>query len=324
MKIFSTYIGAFLTAVALVVSCKTPESERTPSILQLDPPTAVLSPFSQSLSFSLQCDLHWTASLEDESWGEIIIQSSREGIGGNLLFKSGMNVAEEARTNVLIIKAGKSELRREIVQEGLGTFFSPKAPEITGLDPVTVSFTAPLPWEARISEGDGWLSLSAASGPKGNASVSFSAASANFEETPRTGKALFTFGTMELPLTISQLPSEKDPILRVTEPGLYGIGGRNFVLAAEGWNQSSLLTEADGALRWRLLHQGRLAAITLTGPRADTQPGQTVTCSVKVTERGVPVLMESLPATLLYEKEGTWWYKVNDRTYFVIKKEVAP
>lgn len=323
MKNLFTYAGAILAAAALVFSCKTPESEMTPSVLQLDPPTATLSPFTQSLSFTLQCDLHWSASLEDDSWGQILTQSSREGVGASLLFKCSVNTAREARSNVLVIKAGKSELRREITQEGLGSFFEPQAPEITGAESVTVRFNAPFPWTASVTEGEQWLSISATSGTKGESSLVCSAGTVNYDEAPRTGTVSVRTGSVELSFAVTQAPSEKDPVLLVTRPGLYGIRGNDYVFGAEGWNQASFLTEADGSLRWRLLHAGNLSAVTLTGMRAEESAGETLTLRVKVVGKGSPSLMENYAATLLYEKDGDRWYKVNDETYFVIKKEVT-
>lgn len=231
MKFFSTYVKTAVLTVLLVVSCKTPEREMTPSVLKLTPETTTLSPFTESLSLSLQCDLRWSAALEDESWGEIVIQSSREGVGGTILFKCGVNRDKAPRANTLVIKAGKSELRQEIVQEGFP-----------------------------------------------------------MEDTP----------------------------------GFYGMGGKDYLLGTGGWNQASFLTKADGSARWRLLHAGELSAITLTGIRADAATGQSLALHVNFNRRGVPGQIEDYQATLKYVEDGTWWYSVNEGTYFVVKKEVTP
>ncbi|MBR4775441.1 MAG: BACON domain-containing protein [Bacteroidales bacterium] len=323
MKKLFTYAGAFLMAAALVFSCKTPESEMVPSVLKLTPETAQLSPFQKSIDFSLQCDLKWTATLEDTSWGELIVQNRREGIGGALLFKTDTNLGEEDRTNVLIIKAGKSEIRREITQKGLGNFFSPRAAELSGLEPVTISFTAPLPWKASLPEGSEWLSLSATSGAKGEASVDVSAKNLHYEDEARTGSVIFTFGTSQVTLAVSQVPSEKDPVMMVTTPGLYGIGGHSYTFGADGWNHASFITEADGSVRWRLVNAGTLSVLTLTGPKADAQQGENLILHVSLNEKGTRSLIENYSATMLYEKDGVLWYKVNEDTYFIIRKEAA-
>lgn len=319
MKKLFTYASVFLVAAATVFSCKEPD----PSVLVLSPETARLSPFQKSISFSLQCDQKWTATLEDTSWGELIIQSRHEGIGGAILFKTDANQGEEARTNILVIKAGKSELRREIIQEGLGNFFNPGKAELIGLEPVTVSFNAPLPWKASIPEGSEWISLSATSGAKGEASVNISANDLHYENEARTGSIIFTFGSSPVTLTVSQAPSEKDPILLVTTPGLYGIGGHSYSFGADGWNHASFITEADGSVRWRLVNAGTLSALTLTGPKAEVAQGETLTLHVSLNEKGTRTLIENYSATMLYEKNGTWWYKVSEDTYFIIKKEAA-
>lgn len=323
MKKLFTYAGAFLFASALVFSCKTPESEMVPSVMKLTPETAHLSPFQKSIEFALQCDLKWSATLEDTSWGEIIVQSRREGIGGALLFKTDANMGEEDRTNVLIIKAGKSEIRREIVQEGLGSFFTPRAVELGGLEPVTVTFTAPLPWEAQLTEGSEWIVLSATSGAKGEASVSVSAKTINYNDDARTGSVIFSFGTTQVTLAVSQNPSEKDPVMLITTPGLYGIGGRNYTFGADGWNHASFITEPDGSIRWRLINAETLSVLTLTGPKANASQGEDILLHVSLNEKGTRTLIDNYSATMLDEQNGTWWYKVDEETYFVIKKEAA-
>lgn len=237
MKKLFTFAGTFLAVAASVFSCKIPESEREPARLLLEPEGAVqLSPFETSFTFSVSCDLHWSASLEDESWGELVIQDKKEGIGGTVLFNASDNLGEDNRTNVLVIKAGKGEIRRTITQEGIG---------------------------------------------------------------PDAG------------------------ILRITTPGLYGIGGNSYTFGADGWNHSSFITEADGSIRWRLVNAGTLSVLTLTGPKADAARGENLTLHVNLNEKGTRTLIENYSATLLNEKDGTWWYKVSKDTYFIIKKEVA-
>ena len=236
MKKLFTYAGGFLLAAALAFSCKTPESEMVPSVLELTPESAQLSPFQESIDFSLKCNLKWTATLEDTSWGELIVQSRSEGIGGSLLFKTDFNLSDGDRTNVLVIKAGKGELRREIVQEGIGADAG---------------------------------------------------------------------------------------ILRIATPGLYGIGGNNYTFGNDGWNHSSFITEADGSIRWRLVNAATLSVLTLTGPKADAERGEELTLHVSLNEKGTRTLVENYSASMLYEKDGTWWYKISEDTYFIIKKEAA-
>lgn len=118
-------------------------------------------------------------------------------------------------------------------------------------------------------------------------------------------------------------PPAPDPIVSVTAPGLYGVDGNNYVLGEGGWNQASFRTGVDGSIRWRLLHAGNLSAITLTGLKADAVAGNTFTLHINLSTKGVPSLTVTCQATLLEEKNGTWWYKVSDNTYFIVKKEAA-
>ena len=112
-------------------------------------------------------------------------------------------------------------------------------------------------------------------------------------------------------------------ILRITTPGLYGVGGLNYRFGTDGWNQCSFLTAADGSIRWRLINAATLSVLTLTGPKADTAQGEELTLHVALDEKGTHTFIENYNARLLYEKDGTWWYKVDEETYFILKKEAV-
>lgn len=118
-------------------------------------------------------------------------------------------------------------------------------------------------------------------------------------------------------------PPAPDPIVNVTPPGLYGIGGKDYPLGTDGWNQSSFLTAADGTVCWRLLNAGSLSALTLTGAKADARVGDKLTLQLTLIEQGKPAWMQNCQASLISVADDCWWYKVSDKTYFVLKKEAS-
>ena len=106
-------LTGFLMALALTVfaaSCLKPESERMPEVLQISAKnTDKLNPFQAQISVTVKCDLNWKAELKDSTWGSIRVQSLQKGKGGEFVVLLKDNLAEEDRSNTIIVKAGKGD-----------------------------------------------------------------------------------------------------------------------------------------------------------------------------------------------------------------------
>ncbi|MBR5064508.1 MAG: BACON domain-containing protein, partial [Bacteroidales bacterium] len=137
----------------------------------------------------------------------------------------------------------------------------------------------------------------------------------NEDPEARTGTISFTSsGHPDASLTVTVSQGGKDPILKNTKPGLYGLDGMNYVLGADGWNQNSRKKEADGSLRFRLLNAQSLSVATLSGIREEAS------CNLHalLQSRDKTLLDNDYPASLIYTKDGLGWFKVNDQTFFII------
>lgn len=132
----------------------------------------------------------------------------------------------------------------------------------------------------------------------------------------RTGTISFTSsGHPDASLTVSVSQGGKDPVLNYTQPGLYGVNDVNYVLGADGWNQSSRKRETDGSLRFRLLNAQSLSAISLSGIREEAL------CKLHafLQARDKTLLDKDYTANLIYTKDGLGWFKVSDQTFFIVQ-----
>lgn len=197
------WLGAALLAF-LAFSCEFPESERMPEVMEMTILDTNPTALTTSLLVQVKCDLHWTVELEDSSWGSVEVTQITEGSGGTCTVSLGVNKAEEARENALILKAGKGELRKTFSQQGLSTFFSPRKVQLTGTQEVSVSFAAPSAWTASTEED--WVELGTTSGEKGVALLKVKAGDANENVGAREGKVTVAIGgnSFDIPVTQGQ------------------------------------------------------------------------------------------------------------------------
>lgn len=212
MKELRTYrkistLVAVLVALGMV-SCQVPESERTPEVLEMSPSSANPSALQSAVSVTVRCDLHWTAELLDSSWGSVKVTQVTEGSGGTFSFEMGVNTSEESRENTLIVKAGKGEIRKTIIQGGLGTCFNPRSLQLSGTKEASVSFPSPSAWTAEVAEGVDWLEVKTPSGAEGQAKLTVAAKDANENVGSRTGAVRITVGGNRFDIPVVQAQTD--------------------------------------------------------------------------------------------------------------------
>lgn len=195
---------AFGLAALLAAGCQLPESEREPGVFVLHPSTLTPDALQGSITVDIECDFHWTAELQDKSWGNIETVSVKNGEGGSFLVKTGVNTAEESRENTVIVKAGKSEKTLVIKQGGIGTFFTPRSLTLSGTQEASVLFNAPSSWTAQITEGQDWLVLKTPSGQKGSSLATLAGKDANENVGSRSGKLRITLEGHSFDIAVTQ------------------------------------------------------------------------------------------------------------------------
>lgn len=139
---------------------------------------------------------------------------------------------------------------------------------------------------------------------------------ANESPEARTGTISFSSnGHPDASLTVTVTQGGKDPILNYSQPGVYGLDGKNYVLGTNEWNQSSRKKESDGSLRYRLLHAQTLSVLTLSGIREEAS------CNVHLLlqRKDQTQLEKDYISSLIYTKDGLGWFKVSDQTFFIVQ-----
>lgn len=189
-------------AACLAFSCLLPESQRMPEVLELTLSDDNPSALATSIDVNVKCDLHWTLELEDSSWGSVTTTLVSEGSGGTCTVNLGVNKADDARENTLILKAGKGELRKTITQQGMADFFNPEQVILAGVQETALSFPAPSAWTAAAQED--WIVLSTTSGEKGWARLNVSARDLNKNLGDREGKITFTIDGNDYDVPVAQ------------------------------------------------------------------------------------------------------------------------
>lgn len=203
-------LAAFLVALG-VAACQAPESERVPDVFEIAPSTTSPTALQSSIIVQVRCDLHWTVELLDSSWGSVKVDHVIEGGGGTFIFDMGVNTSEDRRENTVILKAGKSELRRTITQGGVATAFSPRALELSRMKERSIAFIAPTAWTAKVTDGADWLEVKTPSGAEGNAEVMVVAKDPNENVGPRTGVVRIGVAGHEFDIPVTQ--NQTDVIL---------------------------------------------------------------------------------------------------------------
>ena len=138
-------------------------------------------------------------------------------------------------------------------------------------------------------------------------------------EQVRTAKVSFKAEGLS-PITITVSQKGLDNLLRIDIPGLYGLSGSSYLLGANGWNQSSRVTGADGSFEYRMLNAGELKVLRVTGIDKNAAVGASVTLHVLIKEKSTEILSKDFNATVLRNTDDMIWLKNSETTYFIIQK----
>lgn len=123
----------------------------------------------------------------------------------------------------------------------------------------------------------------------------------------------------ETGITIQVSQHGVDPILLVSEPGLYGLDGFNYQKGAEGWNQSASRISADGSFRYRLFNASTLSVFTLEGVRLDSPRDSECMLYLQRQDKGQVTQSLGFLVTVLEIRDGMLWLKASDETYFILQ-----
>lgn len=111
---------------------------------------------------------------------------------------------------------------------------------------------------------------------------------------------------------------EEDPVLKIKEPGAYGVPGGDIVLQG-GW-QSAVLHYARSRQNIRLVqpHQARVAS--LSGLPRPLRAGMKVDALYRESEQGLTRVCIPYQLEVLRVSGDTVWLKESEETFFVLEQ----
>ncbi|MDE5612379.1 MAG: hypothetical protein K2I90_10230, partial [Odoribacter sp.] len=198
--------------------------------LILDKDSCTLSAWEQELTVELRTNVDYEIVIPDTVSDWVSYQpESRALRTDKLQLLIGENEQPEERRAVVIVKDKNSELadtlhiRQQVKEEESDQGFSGTSYtlEYQANSTNTIWFTVSVSWKATISyegEENGWLSLSATSGAKGNPYITISSTSKNEAITPRKAYIDITYGSKTQRLTVTQLANGEIDITDKFDP----------------------------------------------------------------------------------------------------------
>lgn len=121
-------------------------------------------------------------------------------------------------------------------------------------------------------------------------------------------------------VTVTVVQEGKHPFLFITAPGCYDIDGKNYTLGLNGWNLSSRVQLADGAVEYRLLNRANLTILCVRGYDPAAEEGSTAHVSLTGWQKANKFLMKEYDVTVLGSDEEKIWLKGDGNTGFIIQK----
>jgi hypothetical protein len=140
----------------------------------------------------------------------------------------------------------------------------------------------------------------------------------NLTASVRNASITFRGGDASYTVKVSQ--GAMDPFLNVTTPGFYGIGGMDYVLGSNGWNQAGRRALASGGLDLRLMNRSTLSVISVAGARTDAKVSSQAILTVVMKTGNRETLRTSFNTTVLWEDDNLLWFKAEPSTCFIVKK----
>ena len=226
----------------LLASCdKKEEQQKEPTLLQISG-NGTCSAVEKTLTFTVQCDFKWTATLEDADWAKIDKQTATAD-GGSVAVRFTANHEAGNRSGVLVVTSGSKSIRKTFTQNGLDQFFSPKEIHLAGMAKATLTFDSPSAWTASVAEGADWIDLQTTRGDAGAAQVSIAAKDPNENVGDRSGSLTITIDGENYPVPVVQ--SQKDIILADNTQVAFDYKGGDFLVLTQSNVSYSITCSAD-------------------------------------------------------------------------------
>ncbi|MBR1570474.1 MAG: BACON domain-containing protein [Bacteroidales bacterium] len=170
-------------------------------------------------------------------------------------------------------------------------------------------------WTCQFKGSVSWIRISDRQKLNSSSWQVILSASANTGDAAREAVLLFTSGSLNREVTLSQKP--EDPVLRVSVPGFYGLESGD-VAYERGKVQMSRLTGGTSH-QFSLLFPADVRVVSLTVPSA-LEEGKEVSAGYRVVEKDRTLENREFTVTVLRIRDSFVWLKGDGGKYFVIKK----
>ena len=142
-------------------------------------------------------------------------------------------------------------------------------------------------------------------------------AEANPDYEARTGHIVFTWNDVTETVTVTQKP--RDPILAIETPGIYGIGGKDYVYSKRLCQRSTSVNNS-GYRTYRLLFPYEESVAEVGEVPIVLNAGEGFKLKVNVYRAGQVLYMNRLNVFVTGVSDNYIWLRHDDSTYFILRK----
>ena len=296
--------------------------ERTIVVTQKQKDALLLSSTRQDVGkdgglvvIEVKANIAYSSSVDPsaESW---IMQIPTKGLTTSTIsFQVAANEEVEKREGAITISSSLGQETVKVYQEGAAPTLIVSGNQVE-MDPSGGTFQVEVRSNVDVSVGIpqdcDWVSEVTTKAMSTNTFVFEVENNGTF--LPREAQLIFSNSQYKLKeaLTVSQ-----DGI---SQPGMYGIYGKDYVFSADGWNQFSRKKSADGQLTYFLRNAASLSVVAVSGIPNEAKAGARANLTLRLMEKGSVKRQFSFPAVLEYQTEDLLWYRVGEETCFVLTK----
>ena len=143
---------------------------------------------------------------------------------------------------------------------------------------------------------------------------------ADANETPEDRTATITVSGGGISSKVQVVQMGRDPILTVTEPGAYGVGGEDYAYSEGAFPQLSRMYGPDGSFLTRLINPESGVMVQLSGFTLPSAKGDAVMVLLEIRRNGLLTFHREWDARVIYENGDRMWIKANSGdARFVVK-----
>lgn len=312
MKGYIIRFQAFVLAAALCLACNSPEEKTDPGVFTITPARVSVDPTPQTVSFSITCDMPWTASVSPSDWASLKTASGN----GNGTIKVELSVNEGAanRTATLTVKAGNTTKTAEILQY-LNDMIQFNVDEISfdcNGGQTDFNITAKVDYEQTLQGNPDWARIRPYT--KAQTTKSFVVeVDPNLSSEPRETEVVVKDKSSSLKSSIPVRQEARDlSALSKSVAGVYNYDGKGGEFATERYGRQILHTEGAESDSWCFINPSTQSYFEIVDVPAEMKPNQIVELKVN---QNVSLDIESrgTHSFFLAKQEGgmSWIYSLD-------------